>query len=850
MKLTLRTLLAFMDGTVTEDESAALRTKIKASAPIRELIQRIRKVVNNSELPAPRNDGLDSTGNPNNTSEYLDNLLDIEIVPNFEKLAIGSDVLLAEIAETHQILAALSELDTGISGTLRNRLYEQVETLYGKDEEDPDVFPVIEDHSSINEEYVDSPVKNKAQPDGFQLTPPPRKAEIKSRTNREQPASGSSSSLSGMKPGKSSGIELPQLNHSSPERPPTPAPPVIKKNEDGESRPMAEENQSPADEGDDSNSIPLPLINDQTQSKNQPAAKTTEDSPAAANRIGETTEDNHIRLLPVIMATACVTALICLVSVSYYYNGQGNTDSKKIAEGKQPDANPLDNLLDEDHKSQRVLKSGESIDSAKKEPGKSQLDQQKTPMETSPDTANIEDLPPVTVTPSSPAEATGKQNPSPSGNIINLVDNQSAEKKRPVNSDSKRSDKDLDAKQTKPTEIKNSVGPESDPILIGNGPKIGTFQSKNQPCFRKTNLPNADWLFLFENETVFINDTIAALPQCQPVIDILESIQMKLYGITFVTLHENPGKTLPKVELANGLVVFSNKKGPNTTIDISCGEMTFQTTFVDAKSNLTFLSLNSPIVGKTADGPLTSENETQLLVQITAENGRGILNYDGKVVTLEAGQMLVLGNKAHSVTEFKQRPVKLLKKKSTLTETSKELLCQIANQNRFAKDCFTKLSVDSRSYVRKFIVQAAWVLGDIKPMLAFLENPQNSAFWGELILFSRTTFLNNADFQQQQRERFSKFGNDAGKILKMIQINTDGELSSGGDRFLLESLGDEQLSVRVAAIWTLLAITGETKLFRPDDDPLKRKKSLKDWEKAFENDQIRFRVPIRPDVFQ
>jgi hypothetical protein len=84
----------------------------------------------------------------------------------------------------------------------------------------------------------------------------------------------------------------------------------------------------------------------------------------------------------------------------------------------------------------------------------------------------------------------------------------------------------------------------------------------------------------------------------------------------------------------------------------------------------------------------------------------------------------------------------------------------------------------------------------------------------------------------------------------MIQINTDGELSSGGDRFLLESLGDEQLSVRVAAIWTLLAITGETKLFRPDDDPLKRKKSLKDWEKAFENDQIRFRVPIRPDVFQ
>ena len=175
MKLTLRTLLAFLDETVSQDDAAALRKKIKESKAIRELIERIRRVVSQPQLPAPHQSGKGLDANPNYPCEYIDSTLDPEKVAEFEKRAISSDALLAEIAEAHQILAQLSEIDEGVSGRLRNRLYKTTESIYRTNSEEPEMFPVIEDHASIQEEYEDAPEPPRSKP-GFDLSPPSQPA--------------------------------------------------------------------------------------------------------------------------------------------------------------------------------------------------------------------------------------------------------------------------------------------------------------------------------------------------------------------------------------------------------------------------------------------------------------------------------------------------------------------------------------------------------------------------------------------------------------------------------------------------------------------------------------------------
>lgn len=57
MRLTLRTLIAYLDQTIGKDDAAALRAKINDAESIRVLIERIKRVVSQPQLMAARSTG-------------------------------------------------------------------------------------------------------------------------------------------------------------------------------------------------------------------------------------------------------------------------------------------------------------------------------------------------------------------------------------------------------------------------------------------------------------------------------------------------------------------------------------------------------------------------------------------------------------------------------------------------------------------------------------------------------------------------------------------------------------------------------------------------------------------------
>ena len=124
MRLTLRTLLAYRDGVLSDEEARTLETKIEESRLASNLIQRIDEGLRNQRIASPAVDGRGLGKDPNSIAEYLDNTLDTETIPELEKLCLENDQFLVEVAACHLFLTQSSQTEVKVSEELRERLSE------------------------------------------------------------------------------------------------------------------------------------------------------------------------------------------------------------------------------------------------------------------------------------------------------------------------------------------------------------------------------------------------------------------------------------------------------------------------------------------------------------------------------------------------------------------------------------------------------------------------------------------------------------------------------------------------------------------------------------------------------
>ena len=108
MRLTLRTLLAWLDDTLPPVQVQGIGKQVAETPYAQELVERIHRVSRQRRLTVPRSSGPEAT-DPNLVAEYVDSDLDAEAVAEYEKKCLNSDVNLAEVASVHQILSLLGQ---------------------------------------------------------------------------------------------------------------------------------------------------------------------------------------------------------------------------------------------------------------------------------------------------------------------------------------------------------------------------------------------------------------------------------------------------------------------------------------------------------------------------------------------------------------------------------------------------------------------------------------------------------------------------------------------------------------------------------------------------------------------
>lgn len=123
MRLTLRTLLAYLDNSLEPEDAESLRNKLEESGFAIQLVRRIREVMANGNLLAPSPDAVGPIEEANVISEYLDSTLPDEQVAEIERACLESDAHLAEAAACHQVLMIAIQRPAEVSEELRRRIY-------------------------------------------------------------------------------------------------------------------------------------------------------------------------------------------------------------------------------------------------------------------------------------------------------------------------------------------------------------------------------------------------------------------------------------------------------------------------------------------------------------------------------------------------------------------------------------------------------------------------------------------------------------------------------------------------------------------------------------------------------
>lgn len=776
MRLTLRTLLAYLDDILEPEDAEKLRQKIEENPNASDLTHRIRACMAKSRLSSPAVHGRGLAADANTVSEYLDNTLAVERMPEFERTCLESDVHLSEVASCHQILTMVLGEPVEVDNSLRKMAYGLNATAgtsdlgtFATDGTSATVKSPSSTASTASHASSTASVSTGANTSGTETSG----ETIPYYDAADSPRSWvwpvalmliagfliATAVLNGMQWLRGTTEVANNTNTGNIDV--AASPPQVDSAASLE-RPAITPN-NPSDLGAAPVIVPPvidePSITDSTELT--PLVPLTE-LPSIDKPVGIASAPADIGSMPADMAAAA-------------------TDTAPVDIAAAP-VTPVD------PKPASVISPPPLIPS--------------TPITEADD-------PPATVTP----PVTPPAQPMPE----HLADNGA---RRAVDSvvggggADIQFDGDDDPKPEKPAvprDVARSVV-EDQAMAIWNGEK-------------------QTWTRLNQREPLRVGQRFRNLPTFRPQLLLVGGLQMTLDGNCEFSLGEPSGVDTPRVKLAHGRVLFTGLGQAPSRIELDVNGRIITIQQGDQSDDFAVEVIRTRTPGS---NPETAARHH--VVKIWPRSGRiGISEgeeEDRESKAVEAAQMWVaIDGRAAVAGETGDLPAWVSgPKMRDIDRTALLELEPLLTQDRSLTLSLLEASKHRRTDVRSLAARCLAALGRYEPIIESLGDRKQHAHWSQHVAQLRSAVDQHPDSSALVAQSLRRVtGPDADGLMRLLASYSPLQLADGGAEHLIDTLEDESLEVRVIAIETLKDITGMSQLYRPDRPAAQRQVAVQKW---------------------
>jgi hypothetical protein len=795
MRLTLRTLLAYMDGLLDAKDSQEIGKKIEDSKFASELFHKIRDVMRRLRLAAPSLTERAANLDCNTVAEYLDNALPSDRVPDFEEVSLKSEMHLAEVASCHQILTMVLGEPVEIDPESRQRMYQLPTVANRVDEEH---LAAVEAATMLSGDGnpSGSPASSiKARPRPVvpeYLRDPPRKSRL-------LPTAAIMLFV-----GAAIGLILMMLGQFNAGTPLGNA--LLWAQAKMHGKPLGDDER---DEGDTKRPV-QPFSSDSAKS---PAGSSAGPNGSAASK-------------PTVSTPAGSAAKDTGNPQASAGKSDGRVSVEKPSEGVAPGKLPMESTS----KSSGAAITPGPPQGATQPPGK--LATTPTGPEAGPAAPEKSRVPSV----ANHGTATVEPRPMPHGDASTVppaVKPQVEVASLNPNSASKTG-------TTLPP-----VGPANAGPTAADKLKLGRFISDGQDVLLKFEPGKSGWQRALPEEFLAGRQPLLALPSYRPRVAILNvGATLELVNGTRIELvPENPqGQAGVDIDFGRVVIRPMAQAGARLRVSVGSHTGTITLTSVESIAALEVTRVNDPgadpekVLSHTLTklyvargGALWEESEGKPMVRLTAP---AELLLDGVPADTSAGASKEIPRwiTTNTVNDLDQREALAVS--------------QALRADRAASLGLMELTEDRRKEIRWLAVRCLGYLGQFDPMTAALNELDFRREWFDYVDQLKEAIARGPETAAGIRRSLEKqYGNDSATLYRMLWGYTDKQLEDGEDARLVKFLEHESPVFRVLAFENLNAITHQGLYYRPEATAAKRQPSVQQWWRQQKMGRIRSKLP-------
>jgi len=792
MRLTLRTMLAYLDDVLEPADARDIGQKIQNSEYATGVVHRIRSAMRRPRLgapPVPGTKGSDDPDslNPNTVAEYLDSTLPADQVPDFERVCLepDNDEHLAEVAACHQILSLVLRQPAEAPAATRSRVYQiakggavgaDVVAPASGEAAESAAPPPGEGDTAAGETKTGEPPVAADTPDSNREKPavPEYLREARARSWRNAAIAAAIVLLLG---GGAAGLyfagvfdpaeqtaqndpagdpNTPQGNNGN-QPPAGPAP--------SDDDPAAPDGSDPATPGSGENGSSIPGGDDPA---GEPAGNGA--APGDGNDNGPSGGSDPS---PGVGTNPSAPGNNSRFGPEPGQAGGSNTPGGAApmpAPGEQPGGSPP--------------KSGGA-------------------------------------SPSAPAGGNSSQAAAPGGAPPALPNGGGANA-----GPDKTGGVTAGAGTTPPSPVGGPTAPGGAPAPSPATMGVARFMTDGQVLLRY-DAGAGMWTRLPARAVVNAGDRLLSLPAYRPQIQLAAGSNITLVGASRLHIDAaNPAK--PKIDLPFGraLLVTVGPTGKDAALKLGAREGVLSLSDPDAE-----VALHVRRFRPVGADPVAQPGKT--LIDIYAVRGGFSWTESGQAPqVVSTGQALALAEgQAPRLYPVGTLPAWLTGAHlQSIDERAARTMQPKVDEKRAASINLSELAAHRQIEVKALAIQSLTYLNQFDEAIEKLGDVDHRSYWRHYVDRLQDALDRGPEDAKQVAATLDRRRGDAGKIIyRMLWGYSPEQLRAGGAAQLVENLDHADLDVRVLAFETLRRITGRTHLYSPEDPPRRREGSIREW---------------------